>query len=79
MMGFNLWGILEYSGKFTDLLSNRQIQNDLFQSFLINKGIAYSPEDLLDQTKRENFALRYNGSKKYSELIKNSLDYYGVK
>lgn len=79
LMGFNIWGILEYSGKYADLVANHQVQDNLFQAFLINKGIAYSPQDLLDPVKRLAFALRYNGSKTYADLIKNSLDYYGVK
>lgn len=79
IMGFNLYGMLEYQGKFIDFMLNKQVQNDLFQSFLISKGIAFSPSELLDEANRMRFALRYNGAKTYAALIKNSLDYYGVK
>lgn len=80
IMGFNIWGILEYSHKYIDFINDKSAQNNCFQSFLLQKAIAFSPEEMArDPDKALKFAIRYNGSPNYATLIKNALDYYGVK
>jgi hypothetical protein len=78
IMGFNLWGHLGYNDTFISFLLSRDNQESLFQQFLLTKGIAYSPKELLSDNLREKFALVYNGSRKYASLILMQLKRAGI-
>jgi hypothetical protein len=55
------------------------LQAATFSDFVKWKQLDYRATDLLQPTLREHFAIMYNGSPAYAELIAQSLDHFGVK
>lgn len=80
-MGFDLYGELGYRGHILDFvcgLTNLPLQ--FFNDYVDLKNIAYTVGDLASsQTKREHFALVYNGSIEYAQNIVEALQHFGVK
>lgn len=79
IMGFNLYGSLEYNETFTRYLGDPGAQRSTFNAFVLHKGIAYSPADLLIKVNRDRMARFYNGSLEYVKQIDAALKRYGIK
>lgn len=55
------------------------LQAAMFDAFIKWKNLVYAPQDLVSQSLREHFALIYNGSLAYADLIQQALDHYGIR
>lgn len=78
IMGFNLYGSLEYAEPFTRYLGDSAAQRGCFNAFVLQKGIAYSPYDLLTLINKQRLAKFYNGSLDYVKQIDAALKRYGI-
>lgn len=63
-------------GEYNDV---EQAQLDTFTNFVIARKINFTPQQLLDQNLRNQFAIHYNGSLDYAVNIQNALNHFGVK
>jgi hypothetical protein len=59
----------------SDMLS----QDYAFAVHCVKRGISYSTQDMFIPSKRDNFALHYNGSVAYSQNIVEALAHFNVK
>lgn len=70
IMGENLYTVCNIGMTVFDFVMNEDAQLVAFQKYCFSRKILYSLDEILhDKTKRENFALRYNGSRAYAETI----------
>lgn len=70
IMGFNLWGELDYTQTLFNYVADENAQYDMFCEFLQRKQIAFDLSDLLkNKSNLDRFAILYNGSLSYADAI----------
>lgn len=70
IMGENLYTVCDIQMTVFDFVNDEDAQLRAFLRYCFSRKILYSLEEILtDKTKRENFALRYNGSRAYAATL----------
>lgn len=72
IMGFNLYSGNSIARDFSiiDFLIDLPLQDCVFDNFCISRGINYRVDEMLnDPAKLKQFAVTYNGSESYADLI----------
>lgn len=78
IMGENIYR-LGYKKPINEFMNNPEDQLDIFNKFLVWRGINYSVEEIFsDRTKMEKFAKRYNGSLSYVQTLTNHYNHFKV-
>lgn len=80
MMGFNLYGSLEYKRPVWEFGDDQIAQVAMFELFCKQKGIEFTADALAtNPADRSLFARKYNGdTEAYSAMLKMSLHHYGL-
>lgn len=74
IMGENLYTVCGLGSPISHFMIDRDTQERAFYAFVRARGINYSIEELrAEETKRVNFARKYNGSSAYVANIKREL------
>lgn len=62
LMGFNIYGRMQYTKSIIEFCSDPNIQEKFFNTFLMDNNINFTPTDLMnDPEKLREFARIYNG------------------
>ena len=70
IMGFNIYTSESDSVGIGAFLRDTEIQRQYFRAYVIKRNIAYTVDELRDETKRRDFARKYNGdADAYAALI----------
>lgn len=76
IMGENIYR-LGYKKPINEFMNNPSEQLDIFNKFLVWRGINYTVEEIFsDRAKMEKFAKRYNGSLSYIQTLTNGYNYF---
>lgn len=80
IMGFNIYSATAAPRvAISTFLSDRSIQVRHFRAFVTSRNIAYTVEELRDETKRRDFARKYNGDVDgYAALIEKRIRSFNV-
>lgn len=73
IMGENLYSVCDIGMTVFDFVQDEDAQLQAFNRYCFSRRIVYSLEEILtNKTKREHFALRYNGSRAYAQTLMNA-------
>ncbi len=79
IMGFNIWGDLDYNKTFFDFVSDETAQYNMFEKFLTENQIAFDLSDLLNNKDNlDRFSTVYNGSVSYGVSIVETAKIMGL-
>lgn len=74
IMGENLYTICGLQGDVNAFMSNEELQEACFQTFIEKRGINFTLEDIRQDAGKMNlFARRYNGSSEYAVTLKRAM------